>query len=69
MLKICNKLEIEMLFRNVQTQYLYLNPLKHQQHEEHIYEYSFIKTDNIYLKLLLLERDSLSFKNYTYIIY
>jgi len=48
-LKICNKLEIEMLFCNVQTQYLYLNPLKHQQHQEHIYESSFIKTDNIYL--------------------
>ena len=28
-LKICNKLEIEMLFCNVQTQYWYLKPLKH----------------------------------------
>ena len=49
LLKICNQLEIEMLLCNVQTQYLYLNPLKHQQHQEHKYESSFIKTDNIYL--------------------
>ena len=35
-LKICNKLELEMLFCNVQTQYLYLKPLKHQQHQEHM---------------------------------
>ena len=48
-LEICNKLELEMLFCNVQNQYLYLKPLKHQQHQEHIYESSFIKTNNIYL--------------------
>ena len=48
-LNIYVTLEIEMVFRNVQTRYLYLKPLKHQQHQEHIYEFSFIKTDNIYL--------------------
>ena len=48
-LKICSKLEIEMVFCIVQNQYLYLKPLKHQQHQEHIYESSFNKTDNMYL--------------------
>ena len=35
-LNIYVTLEIEMVFCNVQNQYLYLNPLKHQQHQEHI---------------------------------